>query len=336
MINMQPRFANFGYYRAVSMAHARPFSFTDDSINVAFPQASTLAEKQAVSGPISGPQSANPALLLFQLRRAQSYWYQVLYQSEPTPLPNPTSFLWQMCLDMREWQESLPGTLPVDTWQMFEQELRYSYVYCLAPSIRAPQITDYIRILIFEFSLEYLNSMYEIACGGLNAALYTYQDALKVYFMANQFLAVLRDAQDLILSGAHVSPPPNPPGSAPPAPIPRRHLRPGMPVDTNLDRSLWCLERTPKTLELYGMRWEDAIMLKQSFEQLSGETVVRLRNIRHSSSMISDQSQNQYHQNSLHPMSPPTTMQIPGQQPAAGIRWVGVDAAQMMYGGGRQ
>lgn len=329
-------YCTYALDRAVSMAHARPFSFTDDSINVAFPQASTLAEKQAVSGPISGPQSANPALLLFQLRRAQSYWYQVLYQSEPTPLPNPTSFLWQMCLDMREWQESLPGTLPVDTRQMFEQELRYSYVYCLAPSIRAPQITDYIRLLIFEFSLEYLSSMYEIAHGGLHAAIYTYQDALKVYFMANQFLAVLRDAQDLILSGAHVSPPPNPPGSAPPAPIPRRHLRPGMPVDSNLDRSLRCLERTPETLELYGMRWEDAIMLKQSFEQLSGEMVVRLRNIRHSSNMTLEQSQNQYHQSSLHSMSPPTTTQISGQQPAAGIRWVGVDAAQMMYGGARQ
>ncbi|KAG5919363.1 hypothetical protein E4U42_006542 [Claviceps africana] len=328
-------YCTYALDRAISMSHARPFSFTDDSTNVAFPHGLKHAEKHAASTAISGPQSADSALLLFQLRRAQSYWYQVLYQSGTTPLPDPASFLWQMCLDMREWQESLPGTLPVDTRQMFEQELRYSYVYCLAPSNKAPHISDYLRLLIFEYSLEYLNTMYEIAHHGLHAALYTYHDALKVYFMANQFLAVLRDAQDLILSGSHVNPPPCAPGSAPPAPIPTRHLKPGIPIETNLDRSLWCLERTPKTLELYGMRWDDALMLKQSFEQLSGETVGRLRNIRHLSTMTLNQSQGQY-QTAMGSMSSPTAMQMPGQQPACDLRWVGVDPAQMMHRNPRQ
>ncbi|KAG6001826.1 hypothetical protein E4U21_003788 [Claviceps maximensis] len=328
-------YCTYALDRAVSMAHARPFSFTDDSTNVAFPHGIKLVEKQAASKAISGPQSADPALLLFQLRRAQSYWYQVLYQSDTTPLADPSSFLWQMCLDMREWQESLPVTLPVDTRQMFDQELRYSYVYCLAPSNKAPHITDYTRLLIFEYSLEYLNTMYDIAYNGLPGALYTYHDALKVYFMGNQFLAVLRDAQDLILSGAPVAPPPCAPGSAPPAPIPRRHLKPGIPIETNLDRSLWCLERTPKTLELYGMRWEDALMLKQSFEQLSGEIVDRLRNIRHLSNMTLHQSQGQF-QNAMGAMGPPTLMQMPGHQSAAGLRWVGVDGGQMMQRDARQ
>ncbi|KAG6036833.1 hypothetical protein E4U41_005469 [Claviceps citrina] len=312
-------YCTYALDRAVSMANARPFSFTDDSTNVAFPQGLNQAEKQAASRAISGPQSADPALRLFQLRRAQSYWYQVLYQSDTTASPDPTSFLWQMCLDMREWQESLPGTLPTDARRMFEQELRYSYVYCLSPSNKAPHITDYTRLLIFEYSLEYLNDMYDIAYNGLNAALYTYHDALKVYFMANQFLAVLRDAQDLILSGIQVPPPSCAPGSAPPAPIPRRQVKPGMPMETNLDRSLWCLERIPKTLELYGMRWGDALMLKQSFEQLSGETVGRLRSIRQLSSMALDQPQSQYHQTGMN-----------------GNRWVGLDAASMMHGVCRQ
>ncbi|KAK2592860.1 hypothetical protein QQS21_009427 [Conoideocrella luteorostrata] len=328
-------YCTYALDRAISMAHARTFSFTDEAINVPFPQSSSLRDKQAASNPISGPQSADPALLLFQLRRAQSYWYQVLYQSEPTPLPNSDSFLWQMCLDMREWQESLPSTLPLNIREMFEQELRYSYVYCLAPSTRAPRITDYTRILIFEHSLEYLNKMYDIACTGLNSAFYSYHDALKVYFMANQFLAVLRDAQDLILSGARVAPPPAAPGSASPPLIPQRQMKPGMSVNTNLDRSLWCLERTPKTLELYGMRWEDAIMLKQSFEQLSRETAGRLRSIRQMSGMPLDQSHGQY-QNGAQSMSPSGVMAMPVQQPVHGIPWVGVDAAQMMHGGPRQ
>ncbi|TWU74539.1 hypothetical protein ED733_006023 [Metarhizium rileyi] len=314
---------------AISMAHARSFSFADESINVAFPQVSSLGDKQAISNPITGPQSADPALLLFQLRRAQSYWYQVLYQSEPTPLPNPTGFLWQMCLDMREWQESLPDTLPPGIRQMFEQELRYSYVYCISPSARAPQITNYTRVLIFEYSLEYLNNMYDIAYSGLNSAFYTYHDALKVYFMANQFLAVLRDAQDLLVFGAHVPPPPSPPGSAPAPPIPRHHMRPDIPADRNLDRSIWCLERIPQTLELYGVKWGDALMLKRSFEQMSNGTVERLRNLH----QLSGHGQ---YQTGVQSITAPGLIQIRGQQAQADMRWVGVDASQMMHGGPRQ
>ncbi|KHN99975.1 uncharacterized protein MAM_01899 [Metarhizium album ARSEF 1941] len=326
-------YCTYALDRAISMAHARSFSFADESINVAFPQISNPGDKPVASKPISGPQSANPALLLFQLRRAQSYWYQALYQSAPTPLPDPIGFLWQMCLDMREWQESLPKTLPPGIRQMFEQELRYSYVYCIAPSDRAPQITDYIRVLIFEYSLEYLNNMYDITYSGLNSAFYTYHDALKVYFMANQLLAVLRDAQDLLIFGAHVPPPPAPPGSAPAPPIPHRHMRPDVPVDSNLNlgRTIWCLERIPKTLQLYGTKWEDALMLKQSFEQLSNGTVDRLRNLR----QISGHGQ---YQNGLHSIAPPGAVQIQGQgqQAPAGMRWIGVDATQMMHGGPRQ
>lgn len=224
---------------------------------------------------------------------------------------------------------------------MFEQELRYSYVYCLAPSARTPQITDYIRVVIFEYSLEYLNNMYDIAYSGLNSAPYTYHDALKVYFMANQFLAVLRDAQDLLLSGAVVAPPATVPGSAPAPPIPRRQMRPGIPVDSNLDRSVWCLERVPKTLELYGMRWEDAIMLKQSYEQLSGETLERLRSLRQmpaarvAQSASPGQHQGQY-QNGVPAMSTSGLAgQMPAQQQTTDIRWVGVNASQMMHGGPR-
>ncbi|POR36544.1 Pyrimidine pathway regulatory protein 1 [Tolypocladium paradoxum] len=323
-------------FSAISMAHARTFSFTDDAVNVAFPSMSGIGPKQPMPGPIAGPQSADPALLLFQLRRAQSFWYQELYQSNPTPLPNPSSFLWQMCLEMREWGESLPDTLPAGTRRMFEQELWYSYVYCIAPSARAPQITDYTRTLIFEYSLAYLNSMYDTAHGGLNNAFYTYQDALKVYFMASQFIAVLRDAEELLLSGPQVHPPVSIPGSAPAPPVPRRQVRPGAPFDENVGRSLWCLERVPNTLELYGARWEDAIMLKQSFEQISGETIERLRKRQQMRNVSLQQHQGHY-QNGASSVSPPAVVQMQGQQQQQqmDMRWAEVDPTRMMQGGGR-
>ncbi|RDA89238.1 hypothetical protein CP532_0573 [Ophiocordyceps camponoti-leonardi (nom. inval.)] len=323
--------------RAISMAHARTFSFIDEAVNVAFPTKPSSGRPLSMSGSMSGPQSADPALLVFQLRRAQSYWYQELYQSDPTPLPNPSAFLWQMCLEMREWGESLPNSLPAGTRRMLEQELWYSYVYCLAPSARAPHITDHSRMLIFEYSLAYLNSMHETACGGLNSAFYTYHDALKVYFMANQFIAVLRDAQDLLISGTYVPPPPSPPGSAPAPPIPRRQLR---PAEDNLERSLWCLSRIPETLELYGTRWEDSMMLKQSFEQISTETVQALRKrqqMRTAAAAAATTTTSPPppplvdYQNGL--PQPVTAHHPPGQQsppPPVDVGWAAVDPAHMM------
>ncbi|KAI9171468.1 Positive regulator of purine utilization [Paramyrothecium foliicola] len=327
--------------RAISMVHARTFSFTDDSINVAFPSLSHASGKVSASGPIDGPQSADSALLLFQLRRAQSFWYQELYQSEPTPLPDPTSFVWQMCLDMREWGDSLPDTLPSGIRRMFEQELRYSYVYCIAPSARAPLITDYHRTLIFEYSLAYLDTMHEIAHDSLNSAFYTYHDALKVYFMANQFLAVLRDAEHMLLSGL---PPPMPPVSRPgavaPPPIPRRSVMPGMPVEDNIDRSLRCLELVPQTLRKYAERWEDAAMLQHSFETISQETLDRVRNRRQLRGVPVQHAHSQQPPNypngvaTITP-SPPSMgpVRVPNHhQPPREVRWVGVNMEQMMRG----
>lgn len=316
------------------MVHARTFSFTDDTVNVAFPSTSSFNRKPSMAGPISGPQSADPALLLFQLRRAQSFWYQELYQSDPTPLSDPSSFVWQMCLDMREWGESLPDTLPFGIRRMFEQELRYSYVYCIAPSARAPQITDYHRTLIFEYSLAYLMTMHEIAHGGLNSSFYTYHDALKVYFMGNQFLAVLRDAEDMLLSGPPVPIPIARPGAAPPPPVPRPQIQHGHPMDDSCGRSLRCLESVPQTLEKYGERWEDAVMLQQSFSQLCIETLDRLRR-RQMQSASMEQHQSQYPNGTSAAPPPGPTHSQSHQQPRE-IRWVGVDVRQMMPGGPHQ
>ncbi|KAJ6788017.1 hypothetical protein PWT90_01129 [Aphanocladium album] len=292
--------------RAISMVHARTFSFTDDSINVAFPASLSQTRKQSLSsGSIATPQSTDAALLLFQLRRAQSFWYQELYQSDPTPLSDPTTFLWQMCLDMREWGESLPETLPPGIRRMFEQELRYSYVYCIAPSVRAPQITDYSRTLIFEYSLEYLNIMHEIARTGLNSAFYTYHDALKVYFMGNQLLAVLRDAEEMLLSGRPVPPPPQRPGCPPAPPIPRRTSLPASHSHDALERSLWCLERVHETLAKYSERWEDATMLKDSFQQISADTLRRLRELRALRSVPQQPQHSPHLQQQHHPQQQP-------------------------------
>ena len=313
------------------MVHARTFSFTDNSINVAFPNTST---KDTAPKPITAPQSSDPALLLFQLRRAQSYWYQELYQSHSAaPLHDPASFVWQMCLEMREWGESLPQTLPPAVRQMFDQELRYSYVYSIAPSGRAPEITDYSRTLIFEYAVAYLDTMYEIAHNRLNNAFYTYHDTIKVYFMVRQLLAVLSDAEDMLLMGPPIPPPMSRPGAPPPPPVPRRHITPVMPLEDNLRRSIQCLERVEQTLSKFCERWEEVKVLKLSFEGMSEDTMERLKRRRDMQNAVMDQQQqhSRFQNGAPMPLSAQAQPHQPPPQPRE-VRWIGVNPAQMMRG----
>ncbi|KAI1334913.1 fungal-specific transcription factor domain-containing protein [Xylariaceae sp. FL0016] len=257
--------------RSISMVRARAFSFTDAATNVAWPRPSSFSRRASITGQVL--TGSEPAFLLFQLRRAQSIWYQALFHSEPTPLPDPPSFIWKMCQDMQEWTDSLPSSLPVGMRELFDLEVRYSFVYCISPSARNPQVTDYGRLLIYEHTVAFLDRIYEITHSGSNMAFYSYYDALRVFFMASQLIAVLRDAEDLILAGMPVAPPPTQHGKAQPPPLPRQV---GIAID-NLERSIGSLERTSRTLARYGERWDDFIALHRNFEMQSGELVDRLR-----------------------------------------------------------
>lgn len=269
------------------MIRTRSFSFTDDAINVAYPSNSGSS-----SGPITGPQSADSALLLFQLRHLQSEWYQTLFQADSAPLPDAASFIWQMCLEMREWHESLPDNLPSGTRELFELELRYSYIYCLAPSDRSPHLTDYSRKLIFEHAIAYVNTIHSVAHGSMNTAFYTSLDALKVYFVAMQFFTALNAARELLISDTRIIPPITRPGTAPPPPLPHRPAG----SEDSLDRSIRCLQQVVETLERFSQRWDIASQLKTTFETISSEVFSWLQVRRQMREQQPQPSQQQHHQ----------------------------------------
>ena len=343
------------------MVYTRAFSFTDDGINVNFPSMSGLGRIASISGTITGPQSADPAILLFQLRRIQSHWYQTLFQSDPSDtLDDAASFVWQMCHDMREWSESLPDTLPIGIRELFDLELKYSYVYCLAPSAKAPHMTAYGRMLIFEYAIGYLDRIFELAHGPLNSAFYTYHDALRVFFMGSQFMAVLRDTGDALLSGTSVPVPLSLPGRAPPPPMPERS------GGDNLERSIRCLEQVTLTLKKYGDRWNDAMSLTDSFQRLSTDLLESLKTKREirKTAQVNAQAQQaqprpQYPsyppgqfampppmqpqiqpqiqpQMQPHLQPPPPQMQMGGvsHPQQTEVKWVDVDISKIMRGGG--
>jgi hypothetical protein len=293
--------------RSISMVQARAFSFTDAATNVAWPRAQSFSRRASITGQILS--GSEPAFLLFQLRWAQSHWYQILFQSEPTAVPDSTSCIWQMCQDMREWAEALPTTLPVAMRELFDLELRYSYVYCL--SARTAQMTNYRRLLIFEHTIAYLDRIFEISHGGIPNALYTSHDALRVFFMANHLVSVLSEAEDILLSGVTSAPPPTELGKPAPLPLP---LRPGGPAVNNVERSLGCLERVIQTLARYGQRWDDSSTLQQAFEMHTGDLIGRLR----------------VRQQMRQRTSPP--QQYITQPMPREMKWVDVDVQAMMRG----
>jgi len=256
------------------MVHARAFSFTDDTTSVQLPSIPATIPPLGLEGPLSRPHSLHTARILFQLRRAQSSWYQELFQSSRDPLRQSSTYIWQMCHDMRSWSESFPPNLSPAIKSLFDLELLYSYVYCLAPSCRVPAVSDLGKTLIFEYSLAYIDKIYPISKDTINAAFYTYHDALRVYFIGSQFIAVLSDHADQLLHGivpyvaAMAGGPPLPP-------------IPNIGRSDNVDRSILCIDHIIEILKKYGERWEDSKALQSNFEAQAGPLSADLRRRRH-------------------------------------------------------
>lgn len=235
------------------MVHARAFSFTDDSTSVHFPQFT-------VHNPIpGGPISLAITTHLFLLRRIQSKWYQELFQSSRDPFKQSSTYVWQVCQEMRSWFENLPPTISEAQRDMFELELLYSYVYCLAPSCRVPAVSEIGKAFIYEYVLAYMSKISSVSADPANTGFYTYHDALRVYFMGSHFTAILQESKEEILTGMSplvcqmtIGPPP-----------PRGNFRPG---ENNVERSIHCIGQIKETLRGFGERWFDSKALQTTFE----------------------------------------------------------------------
>ena len=249
----------------MSLVYARAFSFTDASVNVEFPTMKTAIPAQETKPMLNGPRSTEPAVLLLRLRCLQSNWYQELFQSGRQSSPDDVPYIYQMCSEMHQWSQTLPDTLPSTYKEYFELELLYSYVYCLAPIFRANHVPRYGKALIFEYCIAYMQKFFPIS-QDLVSVFYTYHDALRVFFVASQFLEVFCDNQDQLLDGVPV---PSPITRSSPAPPP---LPPGA-GSHNVNRSINCINQIKETLGTFGKRWGNAGALLSSFE-IHAETLV--------------------------------------------------------------
>ena len=253
--------------RSTSIVQTRAFSFSDDSANVALPPASgsQLGQKSSEQQWLKG---LDHAIDLIKIRKLQSAWYHDLFQSGREPWTDPYPYLWNTCQGMANWFSNLSPRTANHMRVFFELELMYSYVYLLAPSPRVPVTAPYVQLLIFEYCTAYANLMTRVINDQNHVAPVTFYDAMRVYMTGRQFLDVLENNQDLLLSGPTPEPPYAGPESAPPPPLPAR------PVDaqSNTVRSITCIKQLTECLGYFGLRW-GYMSWRDSFDRVAEPTL---------------------------------------------------------------
>ncbi|RKF53447.1 Positive regulator of purine utilization [Golovinomyces cichoracearum] len=242
--------------RSISIVHARSFSFTDDSTNVALPS-KIFTENTQINCLQRDPME--DALLLFKFRMIQSSWYQELFQSSQSALANSSTFIWQICQKMQKWAETIPECVSAHRKQLFDLELYYSYVYCLAPSSRVKAVSAHGKSLIFHYSIKYIQKLAEIFHTPTNYSFYTYHEALRVFFVGSQLVSVLTDDQDHIFNTNTLL-------ASPLGEYFKSLPLPHVDRIENIRRSLNCIDQTRDLLGTFGHRWEDSKILLASFE----------------------------------------------------------------------
>ncbi|KAI9730541.1 MAG: hypothetical protein M1834_005782 [Cirrosporium novae-zelandiae] len=260
--------------RWISMTHSRSFSFTDDSARVEYPSIPdfALSTRFGLENAQLFRQTLDPALNLFKIRQIQSTWYQELNQSSRIPNPNPERFIWSVCHEMLAWFQDIPGTTPQPLLNLFELELYYSYITACAPSCKIPSISDFNKILVFEYSIQYAEKL----CFTIHAprvhAFFTYYEVLRAHFVGKLFLDILWMSYDQILSSStpkilslsseSISPPPLPPGDR----------------TNNATRATNCITSLMTVMEYSHQRWPDVTpSVRDAFEKESALMLGKLK-----------------------------------------------------------
>lgn len=231
---------------------------------------------------------------------------------------------------MRSWESKLPVSLSQPMRDLFELELLYSYVYCLAPSCRFPAVSELGKTLIFEYSMQYIAKMSRVVAESRTPAFYTYHDALKVYFIGSQFLAVMKDNMENLLQGIiPYTAASSQPNAAPPPPIPIGRT-------DNVERSVACIEAIERVLGAFGDRWHDASALGGSFEMMSRDVTDELR--RRARAKCEEQGMRFKQENEHSLMAGPAGMRrgLSGGSNRSQGQQQGVNQGQNMQGGQQQ
>lgn len=245
--------------RAISMAHHRAFSFTDDSSNVAFPINQTpfsFSPKIVHEQEPCFIHNIEPSIQLFRLRQLQSSAYQKLFKSNRQRIQDPWPIVSDSLNDMNRWMDRLPNMINKPVKRLLQCELLYGSILILcSPGLRGT-LNSYGQALFFCYACEYAEILSSISGDQEKLAFYTSYDLLRVCFVTRQFTAIIRDGPAHFLDGITPVPPSSSSVCLPPPPIPI------LKGHEALKDAVRCLDRLDEILKHLRVRYSSTVRWK--------------------------------------------------------------------------
>ncbi|KAJ5086692.1 hypothetical protein NUU61_007999 [Penicillium alfredii] len=195
----------------------RTFSFSEASVNVALPSASTSMGPSVAEQSHIFLRSPGPALHIVKIRQILSAGYQEMYYSSHEPSPQPLVWIWTLCWQAREWFHQCPKNAPSHFSLLYRLELLYTMIILLSPSHRYPTLCDYNKALLFDRCMDFISQIHQVLGNPSSLPFLNFLDIQRVQQVSRRFLKVLSENHDLLLSSAVPAPPavpagtPNPP-----------------------------------------------------------------------------------------------------------------------------
>ncbi|KAK2735625.1 hypothetical protein FQN57_001171 [Myotisia sp. PD_48] len=241
--------------RYVSSALGRPFSFSDDSVNVPLPSTPLSAtDMEDFKLPVSMfPKSIKPVTQLFEIRRYQSAIYQNLFFSGQSSL-DPEGYFWCHCSTITKWFNSVQKDTPSHLIPIYRLELLYTFILLLSPSKRAPVMNRVTSIRLFGNTTEFIARFQETITSPDISPLVTYIDFERAYTVACLLLNLVTHHHNQVLDN-------NTPSDHEQATSPSQsaHISPPLsnPIDPAIPakRALKCLQTTVAVLDHAKRRW---------------------------------------------------------------------------------
>ncbi|QKX55877.1 uncharacterized protein TRUGW13939_02976 [Talaromyces rugulosus] len=199
--------------RVICTALKFNFSFSDASVNVALPHATSSSNPTTEGFMLS---NLEPAIHLFKLRRILSPGYQEMYGNGRSPSPQPLLLTWKLCAEARDWYDQAPTNIPSSFNLLYRLELLYSTIIFLSPSYRDPVICDFSKALLFDRCIDYISQFHQVVVNSSGLPLATYLDIQRVRGIGQRFVTILNEDYDLLVSNRVPDVPAVPPGTPEP------------------------------------------------------------------------------------------------------------------------
>ncbi|KAL5334723.1 fungal-specific transcription factor domain-containing protein [Aspergillus crustosus] len=218
--------------RATSTTLDRTYSFSDKSVNVAFPAYPTAEQSYIFS------RSSEPAWNLVKIRGILSAAYEQKYLTAFDSPPQISEATWILCSQANDWFNNTPRNSSPFFSILYRLELLYTTIIILAPSDRHLPDCDYTKLLLFNRSMDYVCQIHQILENPAWLPMLTYLDIQRVFQVTQRFAIILTQSFDLHVN--HVPPMPHVPFDCPSPPL------------LELENCLQCQERASLFLNQVG------------------------------------------------------------------------------------